>query len=70
MYRCESWNIKKAEHLKTDAFELVLDKTLESLLDSKEIKTVNPEGSQTLIFIGRTTTEAEAPILWPSDRKN
>ena len=43
MYRCESWNIKKAEHLKTDAFELVLDKSLESLLDSKEIKTVNPK---------------------------
>ena len=49
---------------------MVLEKTLESLLDSKEIKTVNPEGSQTLIFIGRITTEAEAPILWPSDGKN
>ena len=45
MYRCESWNIKKAEHLKTDAFELVLDKTLESPLDSKEIKPVNPKGN-------------------------
>ena len=43
MYRCKSWNIKKAEHLKTDAFELVLDKTLESPLDSKEIKPINPK---------------------------
>ena len=46
MYRCESWNIKKAEHLKTDAFELVLDKTLESPLGSQKIKPVNPKGSQ------------------------
>ena len=46
-----------------------MEKTLESPLDSKEIKTVNPEGSQTLIFIGRITTEAEAPILWPPDAK-
>ena len=45
MYRCESWNIKKAEHLKIDAFELVLDKTLENPLYSKEIKPVNPKGN-------------------------
>ena len=49
---------------------MVLEKTLESLLNSKEIKTVNPEGSEMLIFIGRTNTEAEAPILWPSDGNN
>ena len=46
MYEYGSWTIKKAEHLKTDAFELVLDKTLESLLDSKEIKPINPNGNQ------------------------
>ena len=49
---------------------MVLEKTLESLLDSKEIKTVNPEGSQTLIFIGRIDLEAETPVLWPPDAKS
>ena len=49
---------------------MVLEKTLESPLDSKEIKPVNPKGNQFLIFIGRTDTEAEAPILWPPDEKN
>ena len=44
---------------------MVLEKTLESPLDSKEIKPVNPEGSQSRIFIGRTDAEAEPPILWP-----
>ena len=46
MYACESWTIKKAEHQRTDAFELVLEKTLESPLDCKEIKPVNPKGNQ------------------------
>ena len=41
-----SWTIKKAEHQRIDAFELVLEKTLESSLDSKEIKPVNPKGNQ------------------------
>ena len=45
MYRCERWTIKKAEHRRTDAFEL-LEKTLESPLDSKEINPVNPKGNQ------------------------
>ena len=39
-------------------------KTLENPLDSKEIKPVNPKGNQSLIFIGRTDAETEAPILW------
>ena len=43
---------------------MVLDKTLESPLDSKEIKPVNPKGNQPCIFIGRNDAEAEAPILW------
>ena len=47
----------------------VLEKTLESPLDSKERKPVNPKGNQPWIFIGRTDAEAEAPILWPPDAK-
>jgi len=46
----------------------VLEKTLENPLDRKEIKPVNPKGNQPRIFIGRTN--AEAPILWPSDTKS
>ena len=46
MYGCESGTIKKAECRRIDAFELVLEKTLESPLESKEIKPVNPKGSQ------------------------
>ena len=49
---------------------MVLEKTLESPLDSKEIKPVNPKGNQSHIFIGRTNAEAETPILWPPDAKN
>ena len=49
---------------------VVLEKTLESSLDSKEIKPVNPKGNQLWIFIGRTDAEAEAPILWPPDAKS
>ena len=48
---------------------VVLEKTLESPLDSKEIKPVNPKGNQTWISIGRTDAEAETPILWPPDAK-
>ena len=47
-----------------------MEKTLESLLDIKEIKPVNPKGNQHIISIRRTYTEAEAPIIWPSDSKN
>ena len=49
---------------------VVLEKTLESPLDSKEIKPVNPKGNQPWIFIGRTDAEAETPVLWPPDVKN
>ena len=49
---------------------VVLEKTLESPLDSKEIKLVNPKGNQPWIPIGRTDAEAEAPILWPRDVKS
>ena len=49
---------------------LLLEKTLESPLDCKEIQIVNPKGNQSWIFIGRTDAEAETPILWPPDVKN
>ena len=49
---------------------VVLEKTLESPLDCKEIRPVNPKGNQSWILIGWTDTEAEAPILWPPDVKN
>ena len=67
-YRCESWVIKKAKHGRTDVFQIVvLKKTLESPLDGKEIKTVNPKGNQPWIFTGQTDVAAEAPILWSPD---
>ena len=47
----------------------MLGKTLESLLNCKEIQSVHPKGDQSWIFIGRTDVEAEAPILWPPDAK-
>ena len=49
---------------------VVLEKTLESPLDYKEIQPVHPKGDQPWIFIGRTDAEAETPILWPPDVKN
>ena len=49
---------------------MVLEKTFDSPLDSKEIKLINPKGNQPRIFIGRTDAEAEAPTLWPPDAKS
>ena len=49
---------------------VVLEKTLKSLWDCKEIQPVNPKENQFWIFIGRTDAEAETPILWPPDAKN
>ena len=63
-YGCESWTIKKAEHRRIDAFEM-LEKTLESPLDCKEIQSVHPK-DQSWVFTGRTDVKAEAPILWPT----
>ena len=48
----------------------MLEKTLESALDCKEIKPVNPKGNQCRIFIGRTDAEAETPIIWLPDAKS
>ena len=72
MYGCESWTVKKAEHLRIDAFELWCWGTLECPLDCKEIQPVHPKGNQSWVFIGRTETdvEAEIPILWPPHAKN
>ena len=61
----ESWVLKN-----WCFWTLVLEKTLESPLDYKEIKPVSPKGNQSWIFIGRTGAEAEAPIDWPPDAKN
>ena len=71
MYGCESWTIRKTEHLKDRCFRIVvLEKTLEGPLDNKNIKPVNPKGNQLGISIGRTDAKAEAPILWPPDVKS
>ena len=64
MYGCESWTVKKAERQRIDAF-VVLEKTLESPLDCKEIQPVHPKGDQSWVFIGRTDAKVETPILWP-----
>ena len=69
MYGCESWTIKKAECQRIDAFELWYWRHLESPLDSKEIKPVNPKGNQLWISIERTDAEA-LPILWLPDVKS
>jgi len=69
-YGCESWTMKKAEHWRTDAFELWCWRKLLSPLDCKEVQPVNLKGHQSWIFFGRTDAEAETPILWPPDVKN
>ena len=61
----ESWALKNRCF-----WSVVLEKILESPLDWKEIKPVNPKGNQPWIFIGRTNAEAEAPIFWPPDAKS
>ena len=61
----ESWVLKS-----WCFWTVVLEKTLESPLDCKEIQPVHPKGSQSWIFFGRTDAEAETPILWPPDMKN
>ena len=56
----ESWTLKT----------VMLEKTLESPLDCKEIQPVHPKGDQSWVFIGRTDIETEAPVLWPQDAKS
>ena len=69
MYGCESWTVKKTECQSWCFWIVVLEKTLKSPLDSKDIKLVNPKGKHPWLFIGRTDTEAKVPILWPPDAK-
>ena len=61
----ESWALKN-----WCFWTVVLETTLESLLDFKEIQPVHPKGNQSLVFIGRTDVEAETPIFWPPDAKS
>ena len=68
MYGYESWTIKKAECRRIDVFELWCWRRLASPLNCKEIQPVHPKGNQSWIFIGRT--EAEAPMLLPTDVKS
>ena len=71
MYGCESWTVKKAECQKNWCFwTVVLEKTLESPLDCKEIQPVHPRGDQSWVFIGRTDAEGETPVLWPPHAKS
>ena len=64
---CESWTIKKAEHWRC-FWTMMLEKSLQSPLDCKVIKPINPKGNQFWIFTGRT--DVEAPTLWLPDAKN
>ena len=67
-YGCESWTVKKAEHQRNWCLQtVVLKKTPESPLDSKEIKPVHFKGDWLWIFAGRTDAEAEAPLFWSFD---
>ena len=66
MYGCESWTVKKAEHRRTDA-TVVLEKTLASPLDCKEIQPVHPKGDQPWHFFGRNDAKA---VLWPPHEKS
>ena len=62
LYNKEGWALKNW------CFQtVVLEKTLESPLDNKEIKPINPDGNQPWILIGRTDAKAETPIFWPPD---
>ena len=71
MYGCESWTINKSWVLKNWCFwTVVLEKTLESPLDCKEVQPVHPKGDQSWVFIGRTDAEAKTPILWSPDTKS
>ena len=71
MYVCESWTIQESWAPKNWSFwTVVLEKTLESPLDCKEIQPVHPKGDQSWVFIERTDVEAETPLLWPPDAKS
>ena len=71
IYRCESWTIKKAEHQRTDAFELwCWRRLLRVPWTARRSSQSIPKGDQSRVFIGKTDGEAETPILWPPDAKS
>ena len=70
LYGCEIWTTESWEPKNWCFWTVLLEKTLETPLDSKEIQSVHPKGNQSWIFIGRTDAEAEAPIFWPPNAKN
>ena len=70
MYGCDSWTVKKLSAEELMHLNVLLEKTLESPLDCKEIQPVRPKGDQSRTVIGRTDVEAETPILWPPHAKS
>ena len=71
VYGCESWTVKKAEHRRTDAFELwCWRRLLRDFLDCKEIQPVHSKGDQSWVFFGRNDAKAETPVLWPTHAKS
>ena len=70
LVHCDSWGRKESNTTERLNWTDVLEKTLENLLDSKEMKPVHPKGNQLWIFIGRTGTEAEASLFWPPVAKS
>ena len=69
MYRCESWTIKKAEHMRTDASGMWCWRRLLRVPWTAR-RSNHPKGDQSWVFIGRTDFETVTPILWPPDAKN
>ena len=67
MYGCQSWTVKKAECQRID---VVLEKTLESPLDCKEIQPVHSKGDQSWVFFESIDAKAETPVLWPPHAKS
>ena len=71
MFGCESWSIKKAEHWRIDAFDVLLEKTLESPLDSKEIKPIHPKGNQPWISLEglmlKLKLQYSGHLMWRND---
>ena len=70
MYGCESWTVKKDDCWRINAFQLLLEKTLESPLDCKEIQPVHPKGNWSWVFFGRTDVKDETQVFWPPDEKS
>ena len=71
MYGCKSWTIKKSEHQRIDAFELLCwRRLLRAPWTARRSNQSNPKGNESWIYITRSDAEAETPILWPPDVKN